>query len=277
MSFVKKWLKKGDTLIEVTFAIGVFSLISVLSLQIMDKDLAAIQGAMELEMARNEIDAQAEAIRFIHNAYLSESKLAPNNRAYQGLWYRISRDHSVTIEGTTTGTVNLPTEISKYSNATKCSAFYDKDNSDNPIHNIYKDHAFVINTRKLNPNDINFTIIRADDEYVGQKKFIEAPVYPRLVFSNAAGQTNDDGAISENTAGGATGGTATMQNAAVFDTVEKAEGIWIIASRDVTKGVDKTPEFIDYHIRTCWFAPGHETPSILSTTIRLYNPDMLND
>ena len=64
--------KRGDTLIEVTFAIAVFCLVSAITMMVMNSDLAAMQATMELTMARNEIDAQAEAIRFIHNNYNSE-------------------------------------------------------------------------------------------------------------------------------------------------------------------------------------------------------------
>ena len=68
MKKLSQILKRGDTILEVTFAISVFSLVSVLSLQLMDRDVAIIQGALESEMARIEIDAQAEALRFIQNS-----------------------------------------------------------------------------------------------------------------------------------------------------------------------------------------------------------------
>ncbi|MCQ2568836.1 MAG: hypothetical protein MJ155_00935, partial [Candidatus Saccharibacteria bacterium] len=62
-------IKHGDTIIEVVFAFMVFATVSVASIGIMNSGLNQAQRSLEVTMARNEIDAQAEAIRFIHNNF----------------------------------------------------------------------------------------------------------------------------------------------------------------------------------------------------------------
>lgn len=62
----------GDTLIEVLFAVAVFSLIVVVALSIMNQGITASQRALEITQVRQEIDSQAETLRFLHEAYVSE-------------------------------------------------------------------------------------------------------------------------------------------------------------------------------------------------------------
>jgi len=64
----------GDTLIEVLFAITVFSLVVVGSISIMNQGVNASQRALEITLVRNEIDAQAETLRFLNSSYLSAYK-----------------------------------------------------------------------------------------------------------------------------------------------------------------------------------------------------------
>jgi hypothetical protein len=33
--------------------------------------------------------------------------------------------------------------------------------------------------------------------------------------------------------------------------------------------------YFDFYIRSCWYAPGANTPSTISTVIRLHNPDVV--
>lgn len=61
----------GDTLIEVLFAVTVFSFLVVGSLTIMNQGTAASQRALEITLVRQQIDGQAEALRFMHNAYVA--------------------------------------------------------------------------------------------------------------------------------------------------------------------------------------------------------------
>lgn len=61
----------GDTLIEVLFAVTVFSFVVVGALTIMNQGTAASQRALEISLVRQQIDGQAETLRFMHNAYVA--------------------------------------------------------------------------------------------------------------------------------------------------------------------------------------------------------------
>ena len=61
----------GDTLIEVLFAITTFSLVVVTSLAIMNQGTAASMRSLQITLVRQEIDSQAETLRFLSSAYVS--------------------------------------------------------------------------------------------------------------------------------------------------------------------------------------------------------------
>src|SRR5674476_81397 len=61
---------RGDTLVEVLFATAVFSLVAVGCLSIMNQGAATAQRALEITLVRNEIDAQAETLRFLNASYI---------------------------------------------------------------------------------------------------------------------------------------------------------------------------------------------------------------
>lgn len=281
---MKRFKKRGDTIIEVTIAISIFSLVSIISLQLMDRDIALLQGALEAEMARNEIDAQAEALRYIQNAYLSERELASNKREYQKLWLKLSRgDVNNNASKVGVGLANEAADISQYSSVA-CRQYYENDNSGEAYHSLFKDKGFVINTRKVNPKNVNETIIQTSgDGAVANPKrvFVEAPLYPRIVFTNIggtnpAGVQTDHEALSEYYPEGVNDPTFTMQQShKLFDQVKLVEGIWVIAVKQDTGVTNKEPEFYDFHIRTCWYAPGKSQSSTIATTIRLYNPEYI--
>ena len=67
--------KRGDTLIEVLFAVTVFSLVAVGGLSIMNQGLTTAQRALEITLVRQQIDAQAETLRFMHSSYVAVYRL----------------------------------------------------------------------------------------------------------------------------------------------------------------------------------------------------------
>lgn len=277
-NYIKKFMKRGDTIIEVTIAISIFSLVSVLSLQLMDRDIAIIQGALETEMARNEIDAQAEALRYIQNAYLSERELATNKREYQNLWQKLSRGSaSAGASSAGSGLTNDAASISKYSSVA-CKTYYE--NSSGDYHSLFTDKGFVLNTRKIDPTNVGGTIVQSAGSEARPNVFKEAQLYPRIIYTNSGGThpstINLDGeTLSEFFPEGSADPTWDFQNnRAYYDRVVRAEGIWVISVQQQV-GTNKTPEFYDFHIRTCWFAPGHDQASTIATTIRLYNPEYI--
>lgn len=63
--------QRGDTLIEVLFAVAVFSFIVVGALSLMNQGTAASQRALETTLVRQQIDGQAETLRFLHDSYVA--------------------------------------------------------------------------------------------------------------------------------------------------------------------------------------------------------------
>lgn len=68
---LKQPSERGDTIIEVLFAVAVFAMVAVGSMAIMNQGTATAQRSLEITQVRQQIDAQAEAIRYIHQAYVS--------------------------------------------------------------------------------------------------------------------------------------------------------------------------------------------------------------
>jgi type II secretory pathway pseudopilin PulG len=104
----------GDTLIEVLFATAVFSLIAVGGLSIMNKGTAASQRALEITLVRNEIDSQAEVLRFLNASYIAA--YAPGITDYgdtpAGQWYTMVADIKATANA----------QISNFANLNACPA-----------------------------------------------------------------------------------------------------------------------------------------------------------
>lgn len=63
--------RRGDTLIEVIFAVSAFAAVMIAGMSIMNMATAKVQSSLQLTMARNAIDSQAEALRFINAVYLA--------------------------------------------------------------------------------------------------------------------------------------------------------------------------------------------------------------
>ena len=62
---------QGDTIVEVVFAFAVFSLVAVGALAIINKGAAIAQRALEITLVRDQINGQAEALRYLHDAYVA--------------------------------------------------------------------------------------------------------------------------------------------------------------------------------------------------------------
>lgn len=68
----KRTAQRGDTLIEVLFAVTVFSMIVVGALSLMNQGTSASRRALETTIARQAIDGQAETLRFLHESYVAD-------------------------------------------------------------------------------------------------------------------------------------------------------------------------------------------------------------
>lgn len=248
MRTVKATTRRGDTIIEVMFAITIFSLVAMIVMNLMNSGIARAQVALETTMARNEIDAQAEAMRFIHNSLLAEREYASDKQEYIDLWKAI---------------VEKPATDAPALNYAKCADAYNE-----------KSNYFIINTRKLweNPASDKPAKIESKGKVIYGDSLKPATLYPRVIYSAGTGE-DSTGRITE---------SEDKVDAKSYDQVKAAEGIWMLAvseQRPDPAGGTTTeylpPEFYDIHIRTCWYGPGESTPRTIGTVLRLYNPDLV--
>ncbi len=223
--------RRGDTLVEVAFSIAIFALVCVFAISLMNSGVDTSQASMEISMARNEIDAQAEALRFVQNSFLSERELV--QQEYKPLWNAIK---SLAISPSAIDNLTATPDA--------CSDLYQSGS-------VFANNAFVLNTRHLDPSDISSSLIRYNTG-----KLTETALYPRIIYREAGGSATEN--------------SDELVERGYYDRVQRAEGIGVIAVRgDETS----SPEFYDFHIRTCWYAPGRSIPSTINTIVRLYNPE----
>lgn len=71
LGHMKRKRQAGDTLIEVLFAVTVFSLVVVTSLTLMNQGTSASLRSLQITLVRQEIDSQAETLRFLNSAYVA--------------------------------------------------------------------------------------------------------------------------------------------------------------------------------------------------------------
>lgn len=74
-----KWVYKGDTMIEVLLAVTIFSIVAVTGLTIMNQGSAAAQRSLEITLVRNEMEAQATALRYMYDEALAQKSSAGYN------------------------------------------------------------------------------------------------------------------------------------------------------------------------------------------------------
>ena len=233
---ILKGRKTGDTLIEVTLAVGIFSMVAIAIIAVMNGGTSSSQTALETTLTREAIDAQAEALRFIQSAYIADMNSGKDEGNFTDLWKDIT-DSAV-------DSVQLSTPSS-------CAELYEGD--------LFARHAFVINVNQLSASDPTSALVEADSD-----KLVQATTYPRLIFSQNQA-TNSDSLVDHSH----------------YPNLYRAEGIYVLAVKDNNStnisGSGKTSAFYDFYIRACWYGNGEETPSYISTVIRLYDPDAIAD
>ena len=71
---------RGDTLIEVLLGVTIFSLVAVVALETMNRGMAIAQYSLETTLVRQQVDAQAEMLRYAHDMKNDTwKKLVDNN------------------------------------------------------------------------------------------------------------------------------------------------------------------------------------------------------
>lgn len=136
--------KRGDTIIEIMFAFAIFAAVAIVTISTMSLGVDTIEESLELVTARNELNAQAEALRFIHSSYISELTLpetcttsdpAEKCQQYRELWTALTDDSSTMASSASIAAANpLTIEYPLIS----CSTAYDTSSSDSLVYHIFR-------------------------------------------------------------------------------------------------------------------------------------------
>ena len=256
--------RNGDTLIEVTLAVGIFSLVAIGVVSVVNSSTSGAQTALETTLAREDIDTQSEALRFIQSSFANSINAKKNDNAaqlYQKLWDAVT-------DLATDGTEDY------YYNPSTCDELYDRDTGE------VNKNAFIINPRQLGtelPEEgdssdlesiINDAISKIVVPYKNHKDlFTTSTTYPRIVFGAEGDNTDTDAMLDES-----------------FDAnIYHAEGLYVLAVKGPStyifteQGTIARSEkaYYDFYIRSCWYESGSSAPTTIGTVIRLYNPNVV--
>lgn len=255
--------KRGDTLIEVMFAIAVFAMVAIISISMMNSGVAGGERSLELVTARNEINAQAEALRFVHASYTSELVLpscttasSGKCRQYEKLWKEIV-NNAIDLADYPDGKPPIPQPLNS------CQEVYDDQNA-----LLKETNAFILNTRAISSanTDLSKTYISSTN-IESDKLFSPATLGARIVY------VKDDSEYSESSDDNSA--EQMSSNSVLYDEVGHVEGIWDFAVKSEER-VGSTPRFYDFYIQSCWYGSNSVAPTSIDTVIRLYNPDYVD-
>lgn len=268
-----KTSRRGDTLIEVMLSISIFALVAMITINMMNDGINTAQRTLEAEMARNEIDAQAEALRYIHNNYVAERQKLESESQFRKIWNKLISKAS--RPGATVAK-RAETESGKsfdINDMNSCEEPY----AEQAHLQLYD--AFILNTRLIMPE----LSTESDFKYLGYnyneltnhmiayrntdtKKFSAPSLYPRIIFGKLAnkgtGKKNTEEANLD-------------EGKDIFNDIAVAEGIWIDAVSNIDTYGKTGADYYDFYIRTCWHAAGQRVPSTITTVVRLYNPEVM--
>lgn len=265
-------------------AIAIFAVLSVITINLMNGGINTAQRTLEYTMARNEIDSQAEALRYIHQSYIAERQLDEDASKFNKLWVALSNIAMppVNLED------NSATDPAVFdvNQLSSCGDAYTNNGM------VKKYNAFVLNTRLVMPKpekkDVTYGNISYDDliNYIivgvnvnnggaeTDTRLKDAPVYPRIVYR----ESNIEG-LYRDSWGGTLGGSNnnaddSLAEKKIYNLVNSAEGIFVIAVGDNSKKPSRS-NYFDFYIRTCWHSVGASAPSTVTTIVRLYNPEVI--
>jgi len=140
-----KTSRRGDTLIEVMLSISIFALVAMITINMMNDGINTAQRTLEAEMARNEIDAQAEALRYIHNNYVAERQKLESESQFRKIWNKLI---SKAVRPSITATEMAETESGKsfdINDMNSCEEPYAEQA------HLQRFNAFILNTRLIMP------------------------------------------------------------------------------------------------------------------------------
>lgn len=226
--------KRGDTLIEVLFAVAIFSAVAVGAMVIMNQSITTAQTSLELTQVRNEMDSQAELLRHLNAVSLISSArtTAAGGTSIDGPlkeWQKITRG-----DGVTPKLVNpRATDFNGISQPSDCNITH--------IRSLASPFAqpFFINrdTGKVNSTLANFAV---------------PGTYAQLREDMGTGQSEMIWIEAVHNPGATVEGKDKLRSSAL--------------------GNPALSTFYDFHIRACWTGPDGKTLMKLGTIVRLYEP-----
>jgi len=249
--------KKGDTLIEVALAIGIFSLVAITVVSVVAASTSGAQSSLELTITREELDAQAEALRFIHDSYVSGSQSKDTSENdYTDVW------KAITDRAVSESSADLSYAPETCSSLYSPNGFLSSSAGKNP---------FIINTRQLNNPENKSDIVKYTSPTDSSSIFYAPTTYPRIIYGT---RTIGSSVTEEDLLSQATSSSTRIQ---------RVEGIYIIAVKDdgspIVSGsggsISTKPAYYDFYIRSCWTPVGSDRASTISTVIRLYDPAVI--
>ena len=280
-------VKRGDTIVEVMFALTIFTLVAVMSIAMMNSGVRQAENALENVTVRNEINAQAEALRFIHSSYISEGTLPESGagcgttekcQQYKALWETIVGNALTPDQAQTGGLLDLGTTVysagaSATSNAIGCARIYDNSGGNNML---YNNKAFILNTRDL--SSMNGSQVDVEVSYISAQQypqaFVPAELNARVVYTTApifqAIREIPGFNFKVDTLSNSTLQLTDGVDERLYNRVGEAEGIWAFA---VKSDNSMQPSYYDFYIESCWYGPNTTAPTTIDTVIRLYNPE----
>ena len=273
--------KRGDTLIEVMLSISIFAVVALLSVNLMNDGINTAQRTLEVAMARNEIDAQAEALRFIHHSYVAERQMTSDESNFKYLWNKIVKNANKPSSLEHVDNTNSDGRNSfDINNMANCESGYLNPTSTTTDrgHLAYY-NSLILNTRMVLPQKVNTYMGINYDDLVDNEvavlyknnsnKFASPSLYPRIIYkkdNNSNSETTEDIDLNKG---------EKINN--LFNRISSAEGIWIDVAGNKGDNGENTArsDYYDFYIRACWQSAGSRAPSTLSTVVRLYNPEVL--
>lgn len=241
--------EQGDTLIEVLFAVSIFSAVVVGTIVIMNQGIASAQQALEINLVRNQIDTQAELLRHLNNAKLTA--IGRNATSDSAEWDRI-----VAKANPTATDYNLIRVFECASDDENCAADATGADATRPCEPAsLPNNAFFINPK-------TGLMVEKDDLVGGGSAF-----RPSVVFSQIQ---STEKYVSETI--GETTSIVESSNPEMVSTM-----LWIqpVSSQNDTSDSSLTlTRYYDFHVRACWDSPTSGGGLMkLGTIVRLYVPN----
>lgn len=247
--------RRGDTLIEVLFAVAIFSLVAILSIVMMNAGVAGAERALEITTARSEINSQADAIRFIHSSYVSELTLPTCDtvpagqkcQQFKSVW------EDIVNNAISSSAKTIPSPIDQ------CNDVYDG--------SILSSHqAFIINTRQI--DSVNNAVQNADGIVIRTPSIFQPAILNARLIYTSDGAYGGSNLIDQDE-----DSSLAMRTSADYRTLAAAEGIFDIAVKGFDSNSNGEPDYYDFYIQSCWYGAGANAPTSLDSVIRLYNPE----